>query len=93
MRSAWFRAWRRKTGRSLHLDGLLDKERDVTADLEEKTYVEHHKGSLKETELYPDSPFVFTILVIVFRSGALRSSLWLKLSWKVVWAGVSMHWL
>lgn len=37
MRSAWFRAWKKKTGRSLHLDGLLDKERDVTADLEEKT--------------------------------------------------------
>lgn len=84
MRSTWFRAWRKKTGRSLHLERLSDKERDLTADLEEKSYVEHQKGSLKETELYPDSPCGSTILVIVFMSGALRSSLWRKLSWKVV---------
>lgn len=35
MRSAWFRAGER--GRSLHLEGLSDKERDTTADLEENT--------------------------------------------------------
>lgn len=37
VRSAWVRAWGKKMGKSLHLERLLDTERDVTADLEEKT--------------------------------------------------------
>lgn len=40
--------------------------------------MEDQRGSLKETELYPNSPCGFMILVIVFRSWAPRSSLWMK---------------
>lgn len=91
MRSAWFRAQRKKTGRSLLLEGLLRREMlHLTWRIR---LCGAQKGSLKETELYPDSPYGFMILVTVFRSGALRSSLWMKLSWKVLPGMCAIHWL
>lgn len=46
--------------------------------------MEHRKVSPKETALRPDSPCGSPFLVIIFRTGALRPSLWRKPSWKVV---------
>lgn len=83
MRSSWFRAWRKKTGRSLHLEGLFNKERDVTADLEEKAMWSAKRETSKK-QICTQTPSGFMILVTVFRSGPLRLSLWMKLSWNVV---------
>lgn len=79
MRSSWFRAWRKKTGRSLHLEGLFNKERDVTADLEEKAMWSAKRETSKK-QICTQTPSGFMILVTVFRSGPLRLSLWMKLS-------------
>lgn len=46
--------------------------------------MEHQKGRPKERVLYPDSPCGSTFLIIIFRTQALRPSLWRKLVLKVV---------
>lgn len=67
-----------RQAKSLHPERLSDKERAPTDDLEDQ------KGSPEEKTLYSDSSWAFTFLITVFRTQALRSSLWWKLSLKVV---------
>ena len=47
-------------------------------------YVEHQKGSPRKTELYPDSPYASTFMIIICKIGALKPSLWRKISQKVI---------